>query len=150
MRYVFLLLFSMNSYAMSFGQAQVIYQKLVAANGISIYPGLYLDPDSSPNASSTPMRIEVTAGMLRFVHNADELALVLGHELGHYVLHHTSSTPSREFAADRLGAQFEDRAGYNHCSGAQVLYRFHDEADSTHPASDERYARLRCYTEQEF
>lgn len=146
MRYLLLLVISCNSYAMSFGQAQVIYQKLVAANGISIYPGLYLDPDSAPNASSSPMRIDVTAGMLRFVRNADELALVLGHELGHYTLHHTGSTPSREFAADRLGAQYEDRAGYNHCRGVQVLYRFHDKADSTHPDSDDRYSRLRCYT----
>lgn len=148
MRYLFLLLISCNSYSMSFGQAQSIYQRLVATNGIGIYPGLYLNPSSDANASSSPMRIEVTAGMLRFAHNADELALVLGHELGHYVLHHTGSTPSNEFAADRLGAQFEDRAGYNHCNGVQLLYRFHDKADSTHPDSDERYARLRCYTEQ--
>jgi len=46
-----------------------------------------------------------------FVKNADEMALIFGHELAHFTLGHRGSTPSRELAADSLGAQYADKAG---------------------------------------
>ncbi len=148
LRYLLGSLLFLGSYAvpaMTFSQAQVIYERLAQANHIVPYPGLYLVKDSSPNASAGAFSILINTGMLTFARNADELALVLGHELGHYSLGHTVSTPSNEFAADALGAKYEDRAGYNHCRGVNLLFRFHDKADATHPDSTERYNRLRCF-----
>ncbi len=128
---------------MTLEHAKEVYHRIVNANGITA-PKLVLDPDVSVNASVNSNGIFITAGMLAFVRDDDEVGLVLGHELAHYVLHHNGSTPSRELVADRLGAIYEDVAGYNHCKGIQVLYRFHNGADRTHPSSDERYNKLKC------
>lgn len=145
MRYLLLLIVSFNTYAMSFGQAQVIYQHLVKANGFKLYPGLRLNRAEGVNASTDWFFIEITQGMLRLTKNEHELAVVLGHELAHFSRKDPSSTPSREFAADLLGAQYADKAGYDHCIGAYILYRFKVPADGTHPDSTERYNRIRCY-----
>lgn len=144
MRCIILLLISFQCNAMSFIQASTVYQNLVHSNGILTYPGLFLDTSQEVNASSSPMRISVTIGMLRFTRNADELAMVLGHELAHFTLQHRGSTPAHEFAADSLGSRYTDVAGYSHCIGAAVLYRLHDTADSTHPDSTDRYNRVKC------
>ncbi len=129
--------------AMSFSNVKIIYMKLVLHNFPGGAPMLSLDKSRDPNADEGEGVIHVTAGMLTFARNNDEMALVLGHELGHFAHHDTEgSHPSIEYLADAAGARFEDATGYNHCVGAQVIYRFHDKADATHPASDERYRRL--------
>lgn len=69
------------------------------------------------------------AGQITFTHGAmtrltaDEFALLAGHEIAHWYLGHTHSTPEAELAADRLGAQLACQAGYDVASGANV-YRF--------------------------
>lgn len=137
---------TLSSHAATFSQAKAIYQRIVAANGIRA-PMLTLSNSSEVNAQCGFMSISINKGMLAFVRNDDELALVLGHELAHFNLGHTSSTPMNELAADSLGAKYEDRAGFNHCKGVMVLYRFHSAGSDTHPASDYRYKRLQCYIE---
>ncbi len=145
---LFLLLLSVSTapYAMTFTQAQEVYQHLASANGIKYAPRLVLSQDTYPNASETSSAITINVGMLSFAKNEDEMAMVLGHELGHFTRNDHGSTPIAEFAADRLGATYEDKAGYSHCRGILVIERFHDKADSTHPDSDERYNRLKCTT----
>ncbi len=143
-RIIILMLFSVTSYAMSFNQAQAVYNKLVSSNGFSVAPRLVLDPSSEVNASCSVLRITVNAGMLRFVHNSSELAMILGHELAHFSLHHRGSTPNNEYAADSLGARYASAGGYNRCSGAEVYDRFNDGPSTTHPDSHSRYIRLKC------
>lgn len=143
-RILLLMLFSASSYALTFNQAQAVYDNLLRANEFTIAPRLVLDPTSSVNASCSVFRITINAGMLRFVHNSSELAMVLGHELGHYTNHDRGSTPEREYRADALGAVYAQRAHYNRCLGADVYRRFHHKASKTHPDSDSRYNRLKC------
>ena len=133
-----------HAFAMSTSETEHIYTKIVKANKIVIAPILLFNNDAEVNASSSGLRITVNKGMLEFVRNQDEMALVLGHELAHYRLGHSESTPANEYAADRFGASMENRAGYNSCLGALVIYRFHTGTSSTHPNSYSRYAKLKC------
>lgn len=137
-------LLSFNLYAMSFQQIGQIYDGLVKANGFKVAPRLYIDSNSSVNASSGGMRITVYRGMMDFVNNNAEMAMVLGHELAHYSLGHPRSTIPNEYAADARGAQYIQRAGYSKCQGAMVLYRLHNGRSDTHPDSTSRYKRLGC------
>jgi len=51
----------------------------------------YLIFHESVNAwASPPNRVFVTTGLMRFIQNEEELALVLGHELSHHILGHIS------------------------------------------------------------
>lgn len=127
---------------MTFQHAQQVYAKITKANGFWVIPKLGYDPTHQVNAHSGWGGIVINQGMLNFVRNDAELALVLGHELGHYKLGHMRSTPSNEFAADARGAYYMSKAGYNVCTGAKAMKRFNDRASSTHPDSNERYYRL--------
>ena len=141
---VFLFLFSIGANAATFHQAQVIYAKLAIDNGITP-PPLVLNPTGEVNADETEQRISIDAGMLRFVRNTDELALVLGHDMGHYVLHHQYSSVAHEFAADYRGAIFSGKAGYNICRGAQIFKRFPPvPKGSDHPDNNDRIRHLGC------
>lgn len=138
------LIIASNTYAMSFSQASKVYDQIASSNGFRIYPRLILSPSKQVNASATALRITVNQGMLNFVRNSNEMAMVLGHELSHYSLGHARSTPSNEYAADSLGARYAAKAGYNRCDGALVYLRFHSKGSATHPPSDLRYKRLKC------
>lgn len=76
--------------------------------------------------------IGVPLGMLRFVQNDDELAVVLGHELGHFptsgahgLLASIWSDHERE--ADIRGLIYAHRAGYNIRAGARIFERMATE-----------------------
>jgi predicted Zn-dependent protease len=66
--------------------------------------------------------------MLRFVKNDDELAVVLGHEMGHLPTSGVhglqgGTRAEEERAADVLGLLYAHRAGYNIKTGAKVFER---------------------------
>jgi membrane-associated protease RseP (regulator of RpoE activity) len=54
----------------------------------------------------------VTTGLLRFLENDDELAVVLGHEMGHHALGRWGGEDA-ERSADYVGLYFAARAGYD-------------------------------------
>lgn len=141
-KYLVLILFSINSYAMSFAHATKIYYNILKANNMHIGQRLVLEQNDDHNAKSGLTRITLYTGMLRFVRNDDEMAMVLGHEIAHWRLHHRRSTPSNEYAADYQGGKYMSRAGYNMCKGAKILARFGDTDSKTHPAGTKRYRRL--------
>lgn len=135
---------SFNTFAMSMSHAKDIYIRIAKANGLRVVPELVVINDNSVNAEAQGSRIGIYVGMLKNVRNDSEMALVLGHELAHGRLGHSGSTPSNEFAADKLGAKYAHSAGYNVCVGAQLLKRFGSVASKTHPAGTERFKRLGC------
>lgn len=120
-----------------------IYQKILKANNMS-GPQINFEYNSDVNAHAGWGGIYINTGMLADVHNDSEMALVIGHELAHYKLHHMRSTPMNEYAADQQGAYYMSKAGYNICTGAKLIKRFHAPDSATHPASDKRVHALGC------
>ncbi len=128
--------------ASTFYHAKYIYFKLVHANKIIYYPALKLYNIDDVNAMYNGKNIVLFKGILPTLKNDDEIALVLGHELSHFLLKHKGSTPSNEYAADKLGAELENHAGYNSCRARYWFKRFDWPDSATHPASAKRFLRL--------
>jgi hypothetical protein len=96
-------------------------------------PGCYgrirLARSTQVNAFATGRTVVMTTAMLAFLKSDDELAVVLGHELAHDILHHPATRTEdgvlasvgikareiwkREEAADRLGLRLVAEAGYD-------------------------------------
>lgn len=103
------------------------------------------------NAFSLYKTIVITKGMLNLLgQNEDELALLLGHEIAHINLAHAwpsiLSSRDREAQADKLGAFYTLKSGYNVCKGRMLLVKlkflFGDCADCSHPDNAYRYTQL--------
>lgn len=141
---VYLFLFPIVLNAATFQHAQIIYNEIATANNISV-PPLVLSKSSEVNADETPQRISINEGMLRFVKNDSELALILGHEMGHFYLHHGYSSIEHEFAADYQGGIFMSYTGYDICTGAQIFKRMYQGPSSDHPRAADRIIHLGCH-----
>jgi predicted Zn-dependent protease len=141
-----IMLFCVNAYALTFNDAEEVYKQLVIKNHVMPLPKLAYWPNDQVNAfcDSDAQTIVLTRGILKFVQNKDQLAMVIGHELGHCILHHPISTPRNEYIADRMGYWLSQAAGYNVCKGVEVLKNLNDPASATHPASINRYNVLKC------
>jgi hypothetical protein len=84
---------------------------------------------SQVNAFANDYQVILTTALLGFAQSDDELALIIGHELSHFILNHPPMHTSdkllasigirsqtfwnREAAADRLGIRLMAAAGYN-------------------------------------
>jgi hypothetical protein len=98
------------------------------------------------NAFSNGHDVVVTTGMLDFVRSDDELALIIGHEMGHFILGHPPMHTSdkllasigirsglfwkREEAADRLALRLMAAAGYDLDAAIPFWRRFLGKYDT--------------------
>ena len=133
---LFLLSSSVNA-SVTWQQTKEVFQKL----GGGDMP-LLLVKDSDPNASYNEnlggkQWIQVNTGMLSFAKDENEIAMILGHEIGHWKLQTENET-----RADEYGAQLIESKGFDRCDGIQVIWRFHDNGDKEHPPSAVRYKHL--------
>lgn len=117
---------------------------------------------STINAYADGKNITMTAGMMNFVKNDDELALIIGHELGHNTMGHirkivsniilsvggTRYTRPFESEADYVGMYYMVRAGYSP-DGVEDFWRRlavtnpkYVARDKTHPRYPNRYLSL--------
>lgn len=70
-----------------------------------VFNVVYDHNDSTPNAwASGENDITITGGMLQLLHNEDEVAAVLGHEMGHHIVGHIDSGTTRVVVGQILGA----------------------------------------------
>jgi len=134
-----------STYSYPIKMVYTVYNKLVKDNNLLNAPRLHIVRSSDANAWSGEDGISITTAMLRTVRNQDELARVLGHELGHHYLKHRNSSYAHEYAADMQAAVYMRNAHYNVCRGAALLKRRNNEGDAdTHPADYLRWLRFGC------
>lgn len=150
MRYLLLalsLLFSTESTSrLSNEHIYNVYIKLIKANHLLYPPVLEIVNDSEVSAHSDFFNetIVINTGLIKFAHNDAEIARTLGHELGHFYLRHILSTQYNEYQADRMAAYYMQKAGYNKCTGAALLYRRNSPGSNTHPSDYNRWLRFNC------
>lgn len=137
-------------------RVQEIYHKLLTETGqVQDALPLQVDESSTVNAFNDGSRVVIYRGMLNFVTNEDELALVLGHEIAHGMLKHlayqeflssTLSTSEAEANADKMGAVYMLKAGYNVCVARDLWRRMRIEDGNAqgqdHPTFSYRYDEL--------
>jgi len=103
-------------------------------------------------------RVVMTTGFIKAVNNdRAAIALVLGHEVAHFVLGHTDMTEEsesikhssafHELMADNLGLTLALGAGYDACAGAKVWDQFSRDYGmslypTSHPTHDTRAKNL--------
>lgn len=95
--------------------------RIVQAAGLTNRPWDYrVFIDDSPNAFVLPSgKIGVTTGLLALVQNDDQLATVLGHEVGHVVARHAAERYSTQSTTGLVLGAVQSRAGdYSQAVGA--------------------------------
>jgi len=124
-------------------------------------------PGPGLNAKADGRYVQVSGGLVEFVSNDDELALVIAHELAHNILGHRarldaagvsrgllagfgknrSRIRETELEADRLALYLMARAGYDPSVAPAFWQRFGRKlvpgflSDGTHPGTAERVRR---------
>lgn len=124
-------------------------------------------PGPSLNAKADGRYVQVSGGLVEFVRNDDELALVIAHELAHNILGHRARLDAAgvsrglfagfgknrgrirdtELEADRLALYLMARAGYDPAVAPTFWQRFGRKlvpgflSDGTHPGTAERVRR---------
>ncbi len=124
------------SAAVNKGEVKRIYNRIVKANGLKAVP-IYVVNYPIVNAYYDGEKIIVYTGLLKFVRNTDELALIVGHELGHMKWH-------TEQRADEYGALYAIKAGFKYCRGAQAYKRMGGGDMPIHPPGKDRYKAMNC------
>lgn len=133
-----------------------IFHKLVVQTGQSQNtPEFIILPSPEINAYTNGAQVVLFQGMIDFSQSDDEIALVLGHELAHVMLRHTSieahhnsdvETQVSEANADKLGAFYALKAGYSVCDGREMWKRMGetngDYLGYDHPNYAYRYEQL--------
>jgi len=127
--------------------------------------------DQPPNAKADGTNLFVTESLLKLLHDDNELAIVVGHELAHHILGHSkgtsfeyriSSTARKlgfrgdlptimdattqvlEAQADQYGILYAALAGYDVSSAADVYDKvLVSDDDPTHPPKAERQQKFR-------
>lgn len=119
-----------------------VYRNLINANGLIMAPILVIDNSTEINGRYRNWQVHITTGMMRKLKNRDELALVLGHELTHWINGDTYSHYSVEYRADKGGAFLSEHAGYSKCHGAELFRWLPNHNNTTHPDNRLRYKRI--------
>jgi PDZ domain-containing protein/peptidase M48-like protein len=115
-------------------------------------PLLVLDDSRNASFSFDSDQVVVLSALIRMVRSDDELASVVGHELGHGVYGDHDDGPVSESAADYFGAYAGARAGYDPAAGAAFEQTVASDdvvvlvsrAGMSHPNSAERELAIRA------
>lgn len=131
-----------------------IYKQLVVSTGLSnMIPPISVSPLLIMNAYNTSTKIVVYQGLIDFTKNDDELALIIAHEMAHSTLQHFSFTDVTtdeqsilESNADKMGAYYISRAGYDVCKARHMWERWKDTSGdylgANHPSMAYRWDQL--------
>ncbi len=133
-----------------------IYQQIQVATGQSQdAEPLIIEEVGIENAYNDGFSVHVYRGLLDKTTSWDEVALILGHETAHGMLWHLRMPLGKmsdgqidvlEANADKMGAFYMMKAGYNICKGRELFNYWaetHGDAqEQNHPTFSYRYAQL--------
>ncbi|MEC5385398.1 M48 family metalloprotease [Uliginosibacterium sp. H3] len=153
---------------------QVLVKVEVRSEWVCTY-GIGVTVAEVVNAQNAFNSLTVFTGISKFLPADNELAVVLGHEMGHFLLRHSQAaivkianvakgegaaflqhSVDRENDADFVGLMLVAQAGYD-VSRAQKIWRrvgssnaagISAGANATHPASPERFVRIKSAVEE--
>jgi predicted Zn-dependent protease len=143
-------------YKITNDEVKSLYNKLLAQTGQSQdrLP-LEIVESNVVNAYTDGKKVYVYRGILDYVDNEDQLALVLSHEIAHNMLRHLANknfmsssleVSIAEANADKLGAYYLMKAGYSLCQAREIWKKFQaEEGDylgGDHPTYIYRYSQL--------
>lgn len=134
---------------------QNIYNEIIAQTGQSqnALP-LYIVESDTENAYNDGTKIVIYTKLVDNAESWDEVALVLGHEVAHGMLEHlgklNTSDPAEitvlEANADKMGAVYMMKAGWDICKGREIFARWRDEMgnhqNGDHPDYSYRFDEL--------
>ncbi len=147
----------LHNISISNAHIEEIYHKLIINAGQTDIPPLIIADNEVINAWTDGETITITTGIISQFTNDDEVALVLGHELAHYITKDVENTllPTiqLEANADKLGAFIMMRSGYDICKGRSTFAIFKqlmgDGVQGDHPDNAFRYNQLNIGCEPE-
>jgi putative metalloprotease len=101
---------------------QEAWKRIAAAAGMEAIP-ITFEADKSPNAwvkfqSSKKYSVHVTEGLMQILNSSDEVAGILGHEVGHVKLGHYNQGVQRNVGWSVLGALLGKAGGVAKIAGA--------------------------------
>jgi len=119
---------------------------------------LYIVDSDEINAYNDGTKIIIYTGLIKSTNSWDELALVIGHEIAHGNLWHLRmlreddmiksdvEVSVMEANADKMGAVYMMKAGYDVCKGREIFKAWLDDSGDylggTHPGYAYRYSQL--------
>lgn len=115
---------------------------------------LYIVTSSQENAYTDGTKVVIYTALINNSRSWDEVALVLGHEIAHVNLGHlgklntsvTNEIAVLEGNADKMGAFYMIRAGYDVCKGRMIYKRWLNTSGNylgqNHPNYSYRYDEL--------
>lgn len=150
MKYLTAILVLINAMAchanVSQSEARVIFNKLNKVSKAKAPPLKFIDCGTI-NAYTTKNEIYMCNETLEFGTKA-EVAMVLGHELGHFKFQdvtYPANSKSQEYRADHWGSLWTQQIGYNKCETAKLFLHFYEMWGNgggwfaSHPANLKRY-----------
>lgn len=121
--------------------------KKYAGNPMMIPQLIIIDNAATVNAYANNKNIGIYTGMLKLLKTRDELAFVLGHEIGHIMLDHINFSKSLrdsrilEANADKYSIYLMIRAGYDICQAKDLWTILRNETgDNTVTGSHPDYS----------
>ena len=137
-------------------RVKAIYATLVAQTGqVQDALPLVIQDSSQINAYNNGEVVVIFTGIIDYANSDDEIALVLGHEIAHGMLRHLAykefgssalEISVAEGNADKLGAVYLMKAGYDICRARDIWLRMGDQGGNyqggDHPTAAYRFAEL--------
>lgn len=135
---------------------QDMYQHILAQTGqVQDALPLIIDDSDTVNAYNDGTKIVIYRGLIDQAHSWDEVALILSHEIAHGMLWHLRMDASKlsendiavlEGNADKMGAIYAIKAGWDVCKGREVFKYWREEYGNalgqTHPDYSYRFDEL--------
>lgn len=136
-----------------------LYHAIVVQTGLSnLIPPIRVVDSPVINAYNSGSEIVIYTGIIKATVNDDELAMIIAHEISHTTLFHfalmeayaknwnADSQALLESDADKMGAFYALKAGYNVCLGREIWKRLKsidgDYLGEDHPDMAYRYDQL--------